>query len=297
MVSSGVWAGAIPLKKAYDLASVVPGEERMTMRSELERIGNLGQMAADHEKGMHLAAHFELHIEQGPILERTKRQVGIVTGVQSYAWSTLHITGRATHTGTTDLASRSDALLAASKMIVRARRVAQEEGALASVGICEAKPGAVNTVPGAVKMSLDVRGKTDEIRVRAMNRLQTEFTAIANGTDTTELAGKGEEVALDWQVDSVSEAVQFHQDNISCVRSAAEDVAGKDGIMDMTSGAGHDSVYTSKVCPTSMVFVPCRNGVSHNPEEWCEPDDCSRGAQVLSDAVLRYDELRAQRAQ
>ena len=268
MVSSGVWSGAIPESKAYALRSVVPGEEHLTMSSELERIGFRGPMQCGW-RNIPLAAHFELHIEQGPLLQRAGRHVGVVTGVQSYAWNTLRVTGRAMHTGTTDLASRADALLAASKMVVLARRVAREEGALATVGILEARPGAVNTVPGAVKMSLDVRGRTDEVRERTMRRLRREFEAIARGEDEVD----GESVGLEWNVDSVSEAIEFHEDNVGCVRSAAEGVVGKEGIMDMTSGAGHDSVYTSKVCPTSMVFVPCRDGVSHNPEEYCAPEE------------------------
>lgn len=299
MVSSGVWAGAIPLEKAFNLRSVVPGEENVTMGSELQRLGyDEGEpdiTGVGHQQSP-LAAHFELHIEQGPLLERGSKQIGIVKGVQSYSWNTLNITGRSSHTGTTDFDSRADALLAASKMVVAARQIAHEQGALATVGILEARPGAVNTVPGSVRMSLDVRGRSNEIRDRTLKNLRETFNAIARGqalpgANTNEPRDK---VELDWRVDSVSDAVNFHDDCVSCVEAAADaaDGVGSNGRMDMVSGAGHDSVYTSRVCPTSMVFVPCKDGVSHNPREYSSPDDCARGAQVLGDAVLRYDELR-----
>ena len=294
MVSSGVWAGSFPQEKAYDLRSVVPGEEQMSMKTELERIGYKGTVPCNHQDGVKLAAHLELHIEQGPLLENSGRHIGVVTGVQSYVWSTWNITGRASHTGTTDLNSRSDALLAAAKMIVRARELARENGALATVGIIEAKPGAVNTIPGSVRMSLDVRGRTNEIRARTFEACQTEFAAISTGKDKR-TQGPQEKVQLQCQIDSMSEAVQFHEDCIGCVKDATRDLFGEDKMMEITSGAGHDSVYTSKRVPTSMIFVPCKGGISHNPEEFSSPEDCARGAQVLGDAVLRYDELRKSR--
>jgi len=113
------------------------------------------------------------------------------------------------------------------------------------------------------------------------SRTQTEFAKIAEKG--------GCEIAFDriWE----SESVQFDRTCVECVRAAANDVVGEAGYKDMTSGAGHDSVYTSKVCPTSMIFVPCRDGISHNPAEYASPEDCAAGAQVLLQAVLRYDEL------
>jgi hydantoinase/carbamoylase family amidase len=119
MVSSGVWAGSIPLETAHNLREVRPGTA--TMKSELERIGYLGSTPATHE-AIPMAAHFELHIEQGPLLEMANKKVGIVTGVQAYKWFTVKVKGRDTHTGTTDLKSRADALLTASKLILHSHR-------------------------------------------------------------------------------------------------------------------------------------------------------------------------------
>ncbi|KAL9054662.1 MAG: hypothetical protein Q9162_004028 [Coniocarpon cinnabarinum] len=302
MVSSGVWSGAIPVETALNLKSVVPGQEDITMGFELERLGYSegegGIQPVGHEH-IPLAAHFELHIEQGPLLERAHKQIGIVRGVQSYTWNTINITGRSSHTGTTDFGSRADALLAAAKMVVAARSVAHQQEALATIGILEAKPGAVNTVPGSVRMSLDVRAKSNEVRDRTLQILRETFSDIANGhaLANDNVSEPRDKVKVDWKVDTVSDAVIFHRDCVSCVQAAANeaDGVGPEGTINVTSGAGHDSVYTNRVCPTTMIFVPCKDGISHNPEEYCAPDDCARGGQVLTDAVLRYDELRGER--
>ena len=302
MVSSGVWAKEVPLEKAHSLPSVVRGE-RATMRSELARIGYLGEIACSYESTP-MAAHFELHIEQGPILEKNNQKIGVVQGVQAYRWFTITVKGRDSHTGTTDLANRADALLAASKMIVASREAAYQEGALASTGIIEAKPGSTNTVSGHVTFSLDIRARADKTVERTEKRLKEEFARIAAAQDIpTAFDGLTSEAhkdvcAVQWRTDSVSPAVNFHPDCIKCVEGAASDIFGDRAeqlTRPMVSGAGHDSVYTSKRVPTCMIFVPCRDGVSHNPAEYTSPEDCAIGAQVLMGAVLRYDQLRLER--
>ncbi|RAL64019.1 hypothetical protein DID88_003207 [Monilinia fructigena] len=207
MVSSGVWAHDIPLSSAHNLLEV---NGTAAMKSELERIGYLGSMPASYSSNP-IGAHFELHIEQGPILERSKTRIGVVTGVQAYSWHTITVRGRDCHTGTTDFENRSDAMLTAAKLILHSHNKAAEMGCLASTGILTLKPGSTNTVPG--------------------------------------LPG------------AVSNA-----------------------FMRMVSGAGHD-----------RIFVPCKDGVSHNPAEYCSPEDCGNGAQVLLGAILRYDRIRASR--
>jgi len=304
MVSSGVWAGEIPLERAHNLASVTRGE-KATIRSELERIGYLGDHPCNHETTP-MAAHFELHIEQGPILERESRKIGIVEGAQAYKWFTITVSGRDCHTGTTDLLNRADGLLAAAKMIITARDVAHEEGGLASTGIIEAKPGATNTVPGTVLFSLDIRAKQDAVVARMEKRLRAEFAHIAAGRQTkssprfTNQDAHPDVVKVEWRLDSDSPAIHFHKDCIACVQSAAQDFFGKEEAESLTkrmvSGAGHDSVYTSKRVPTCMIFVPSRDGVSHNPVEYTCPEDCAIGGEVLMRAVLKYDQLRKERA-
>lgn len=251
-----------------------------------------------------MAAHFELHIEQGPLLERERRRVGVVHGVQAYRWFTITVRGRDCHTGTTDLLGRADALLCAAKMLVASRDVAHEEGGLASTGIIEARPGSTNTVPGTVVFSLDIRAGKDEVVARMEERLRHEFAQIAAGEESKGTARVKNPAAhpdvcsVEWRLDSDSPAVRFHDDCIKCVEGAAADLFGDEAgrlTKPMTSGAGHDSVYTSKRVPTCMIFVPCRDGVSHNPAEYTAPEDCRVGAQVLMGAVLKYDQLRKAR--
>ncbi|ORY11610.1 hypothetical protein BCR34DRAFT_483829 [Clohesyomyces aquaticus] len=297
MSSSGVWAGAIPLESAHNLREVHPGTA--TMKSELERIGYLGSVPASHEHTP-MAAHFELHIEQGPLLEIANKKIGIVKGVQAYKWLTITVTGRDTHTGTTDLKSRADALLCASKMILHSHRLATTNGCLASTGILNLKPGSTNTVPGSVTFSLDIRAQKDSTVSRMLHHITTDFPLIASGTDvlgSNANCTPGLPCSVSITEDFSSPATLFHPECISAVTSAASSALAelpnsKNLVMEMTSGAGHDSVYTSKRCPTSMIFVPCREGVSHNPEEYCKPEDCALGAQVLLQSVLRFDRRR-----
>lgn len=295
MSSSGVWAGSIPLSTAHNLREVHPGTA--TMASELSRIGYLGTTPASYE-ATPMAAHFELHIEQGPLLEIANKKIGVVTGVQAYKWLTVAIKGRDSHTGTTDLKSRADALLSAAKMILHSHRLATANNALASTGILNLAPGSTNTVPGTVRFTLDIRAPADETVARVLAQVKQDFPKIAAGENLAGL-NDGGTPSLPCSVtiteDFDSPATTFHPNCIDAVTRAAHRVLGPEGkslTMEMTSGAGHDSVYTSKRCPTSMIFVPCREGVSHNPEEFCKEDDCAIGAEVLLHSVLRFDRMR-----
>lgn len=188
-------------------------------------------------------------------------------------------------------------------MIAHSNRVAARHSALASTGILTLSPGSVNTVPGNVRFSLDVRAAADEAVEAVEAELRRDFATLARGGsvwgETPPPAGRQPlplplPLSVGWTTDFVSPAVLFHGDCISAVRAAARSVLGDDSLYrDMTSGAGHDSVYASKRCPTSMIFVPSRNGVSHHPEEWTSPEDCALGAEVLCQSVLRYDRMVA----
>ena len=312
MVSSGVWAGEVVMEKAHNLKSVIPADDTATMKSELERIGYLGEVEASY-KATPMAAHFELHIEQGPILEAENRRIGVVEGVQAYKWFTVSVTGRDSHTGATSFQHRADALLTASKMILASHKIAARNVALASTGILTLKPGSTNTVPGYVQFSLDIRSPLDETVEAVEKECRNAFSAIAAGqTQNDEGVNNGCVVSekhcdVEWRTDFISPATHFNEDCIACVRQAGSDLCANTSETEtdgrnlgswgklMTSGAGHDSVYTSKHFPTSMIFVPCRDGVSHNPAEYSSPEACADGANVLLGAVLRYDRLRSER--
>ncbi|KAI1634306.1 hydantoinase/carbamoylase family amidase [Biscogniauxia mediterranea] len=286
MVSSGVWAGEIPLEEAWGLADIF--DPTVTIKSELERHGFVGEIAcsSDASNGFPLGAHFELHIEQGPILEESGKKVGVVQGAQAYRWLTITVVGRDAHTGTTPLKSRKDPLLAAAKMIASSNAIAKKLGALASTGVLKMPPSSsTNTLASQVSFTLDIRHPKDEVVAQLCKECLESFQDIAIED------GKG--VELKWTLDTDSPAVQFSKDCIRAVEEAATSTVGAENILPIVSGAGHDSVYTSKRCPTAMIFVPCKEGVSHNPEEYCSPEDCAIGAQTLLEAVLRYDQFRA----
>lgn len=301
MISSGVWAECIPLSKAHDLKEVptvaslpTAASAPETMKSALQKIGYLGSVPCSY-KSTPMAAHFELHIEQGPHLVSAGQRVGVVTAVQAYRWFRLNVIGRDTHTGTTAFEHRADALYAFARMMVRAREVAAGRGCLASVGIIEAKPGSVNTVPGEVSFSLDIRGPETELVAEVEKELRRDFDEIA----AAEGAGIGKPCRVEWTLDFDSPAVKFHDECIECVQQSAHAVVADASVADpkslvrpIMSGAGHDSVFTSKRVPTSMIFVPCKDGLSHHPEEFCSADDCATGASVILQAVVRYDRRR-----
>jgi len=277
-----VWAGKVSLEDAWNLKEVV-GEA--TQKSELERIGFLGDIPCSYE-ATPLAAHFELHIEQGPILEATNRKVGIVMGAQAVRWYTITVLGRECHTGSTPFSARSDAMLCAAKIIVASNGIAKKHNGVASTGIIHAYPGSTNTVPGKVVLSMDMRHLKNETLDAMDAEFHQEVERISN-----EDSEKGCEV--EWRLDTDAKATHFHQDCIQCVKESAAATVGEDMAMEITSGAGHDSCMTNFRCPTSMVFVPSKDGISHNPVEYTSPEDCAIGAQVILGALLRYDALRA----
>ncbi|OBT81977.1 hypothetical protein VE02_09317 [Pseudogymnoascus sp. 03VT05] len=251
MVSSGVWAGSIPLERAHNLKEV--GGGNATMKSELQRIGYLGDTPASYESTP-LAAHFELHIEQGPLLEAENKRIGIVRGAQAYRWHTITVRGRECHTGATTFPHRSDALLTAARMISHSHVLASEFSSLASTGVLTLKPGSTNTVPGKVTFSLDIRSGTDSQLMLLEEKLKQDFETIAKdellpGTTRTGIKGRG--CSIEWQLDSTSTATTFDTDCIRCISESAEAVAADAGIAvedfmkeGMISGAGHDRYVT-----------------------------------------------------
>lgn len=296
MMGSGVWAGSRDLQSIYDLEEVSATGDgtKHTVKQDLERIGYLGDLDARVEQGgMPMAGHFELHIEQGPKLIRSGLKVGAVKGVQAYKWFEIHVRGRACHTGTTGFEDRADPLLFTSKFITEVTARAKAAGGLISVGIIRAEPGSVNTVTDHVMFTLDVRheedGKLEELLRTSREWFKQELSdhneaARQRGAPTIE---------VDIKETFDSPAAKFHDVAIDCIEQSAKQLTGGE-VTRMVSGAGHDSVNTAKHCPTAMVFVPCKDGVSHHPEEWCGEEDCAMGTDVVIQSVLRFDQWRHQ---
>jgi N-carbamoyl-L-amino-acid hydrolase len=279
MLSSGVFAGV------FDTAYAYAREDREGKRfgDELTRIGYQGEVPCGSHK---LGAHFELHIEQGPILEDEAKTIGVVTGVQGMRWYEVTVTGAECHAGSTPMRLRRDALLGASRMVAAINAVgwAHAPNAVATVGLVESRPNSRNVVPGSVFFTIDLRHPSDAVVVAMEAGVREKLEAIA--------AAASLELSIECVWDSP--AVRFDADCIASVRGAAE--AAGYGHRDIVSGAGHDSAYIARIAPTTMVFVPCEKGLSHNEAEHAEKSDVVAGANVLLRAVLETDQRLAERA-
>jgi N-carbamoyl-L-amino-acid hydrolase len=277
MLSSGVFAGVFTRDWAYARED----REGASFGAELERIGYRGEAAC----GSHaLAAHFEVHIEQGPILEAEEKTIGIVTGVQGMRWYEVTVTGRDSHAGSTPMRMRRDALLGASRMVqaVSEAALAHAPDAVATVGLIEARPNSRNVVPGEVFFTIDLRHPSDEIVADMERRIEAACRAIAAAA----------ELELGFEQVWDSPAVHFDPGCIGAVRDAAQALGYP--AREIVSGAGHDSAYIARVAPTTMIFVPCAEGLSHNELESATLGDVSAGANVLLRAVLATDERLAE---
>jgi beta-ureidopropionase / N-carbamoyl-L-amino-acid hydrolase len=272
MLASGVFAGAFTLDYAYGRED----RDGRTFGEELERIGYRG---AEKAGGRKLGAMFELHIEQGPILEDEGKMIGVVTGVQGMRWYEVTVTGQDAHTGATPMHLRRNALLGAARVINAIDAIAHAfaPDAVATVGLIENRPNSRNVIPGEVFFTVDLRHRDDAVLDKMETRMRGALPAILDPLKLTY------EERLIW----TSPAVRFAPELIQCVRQAAEKAGF--ATRDMVSGAGHDAVHVARVAPTTMIFVPCLNGISHNEAESTTFEQCAAGAQVLLDAVLEYD--------
>ena len=276
MVSSGVFAGVFSLD--YALGQV--DRDGVTLGQALERSG----FAGDADPAGHpMAAHFELHIEQGPVLENEGLEIGVVGGVQGIRWYDVVVKGQTCHAGTTPMALRRDALHAAARLAVAIDAVGRSDpgASLSTIGLFQAYPGSRNTAPGEVRLTVDLRHP----EVAGLDRMEAALQA-----DIATLEGDlGVAIAVTpvWS----SPPVTFDPGVLNAIAGATQRLGYSHRTM--LSGAGHDSVYTARVAPTGMIFIPCENGISHNIAENITPAQAERGANVLLQAVLDYDRHNA----
>jgi N-carbamoyl-L-amino-acid hydrolase len=280
MVASGVFAGAF----TRDWAMAREDREGVTFGAALDAIGYRGSESC----GKHpLSAFFELHIEQGPILEVEEKEVGIVTGVQGMRWYEVTVTGESAHTGATPMRLRKNALLGAARLVERINTIAERHkpDALGAVGLMEVRPNSRNVVPGEVFFCVDLRHPDATV----LDQLEAEYNAsLGEVCDPLGLSVSSTRI---WD----QPPVRFDAGCVASVRRAVE-LSGYSA-REIVSGAGHDAAYISRVAPTAMIFVPCLNGVSHNEAEFSSREQCAAGAQVLLQAVLDYDRGLAERHQ
>lgn len=271
MVGSGAFAGVFDLAYGLDRPDNVSG---VRLGAELERIGFAGPEPVG---GRPVAAYFEAHIEQGPILESAGTVIGAVTGAQGQRWYEITVTGAEAHAGTTPLPRRKDALLGAARMIDAARRIgeAHSPDARTTVGFVRVSPNSRNTIPGEVFFTVDFRHPEDAV-LTAMDR------ELREACDRAAAASGGLAVAVEefWHFPPTP----FDPALVDAVRRAAA-VQGL-SCQDIISGAGHDAVYMARVAPAAMVFVPCKDGISHNEIEDARPEELAAGCAVLLNAML-----------
>jgi N-carbamoyl-L-amino-acid hydrolase len=272
MLASGVFAGVFPADYALTRAD----RDGKTFGEELQRIGYRGSEQAGARE---FSAMFELHIEQGPILEDEDCMIGVVQGVQGIRWYEVTVKGQAAHTGTTPMPRRKNALVGASRVIDRIDAIAREfpPHAVGTVGLIESRPNSRNVIPDEVFFTVDFRHPEDAVLDAMETKLRAALAEILTPP------GLAYEESRIW----TSPPVKFAPDLIDCVRIGAAKSGFKS--RDMISGAGHDAAYVARVAPTTMIFVPCKDGISHNEAESTSFDECAAGAQVLLNAVLEFD--------
>ena len=276
MIGSGVFAGEFDLE--YGLSR--QAKDGATIGEELKRIGYNGQREC---APFEVRAAFEAHIEQGPILEMEELQVGVVVGVQGMRWYDIELDGDAVHAGPTPMDARRDPVMAMHGIIGRVYEIASRYAPDARVtfGDIRFEPGSRNTVPEKVVVALDLR-HPDEATLTTM---EEEMRAIV--AEESSAKNVGGNVRVEWS----SPAIKFDENCIAAVAESVEELGYPS--MRIVSGAGHDSVYLSRVAPTSMIFVPCAGGVSHNEQESAEPEDLAAGCNVLLHAVLKMASAQA----
>ena len=269
MIASGVFADAFDLDYALARADT----DGVTIGEALAQIGYAGDAPCGSRS---FGAFFEAHIEQGPILEKEGKTIGVVTGAQGIRWYDITVTGQDAHAGPTPMKLRRDALVGVASMITTINRIGHvfPPNGAATVGQIEVSPNSRNTIPGEVHFTADLR-HPDAAELGRMNeRLHAEIGDIARD------AG----LVLDVEEIWYGPPVEFDDECVSAVREAAKSLGYTH--RDIVSGAGHDACYISRIAPTAMIFIPCRGGISHNEEESAEPDDLAAGCNVLLHAIL-----------
>lgn len=272
MIGSGVFAGVFPLEEAH----AIQDQDGTSIKESLAAIGYLG----DSMENPDYKASLELHIEQGPVLEKESRSIGIVSGVQGVRWYEVQVCGKPSHAGTTPMTMRHDPVKTAMELIqVCYALVGGDEAAKITIGTLQAEPGSINTVPEKVVFNIDLRHPNDA----TLSELDHQLQMLVQ-------INQSEGITIDLNELWYSPPVQFHDTCIGAIAKANEHLgyAGRN----MISGAGHDSVYLNRVMPTGMIFIPCKGGLSHNEAESIEKEQAAAGTNVLLHSILNLDELR-----
>lgn len=262
--ASAVWAGHTTLASAHARESSCG---TTTLGAELDRIGYRGKTLAHHGSNP-LSAYVELHIEQGPRLEEGGQTIGVVDAIQGIRWFKVAVRGERAHSGATPMATRADALLAASKIVVLVEQLATQHNAFGTVGTMEVDNASPNVISDSVSFSIDLRHPKEGILSAIEEGIRDYMHALEEEVVESKLQFTMNRV---WH----SPAQDFDPTLVECIENAATTVcSSEEGVRRMRSHAGHDSALVAlSGTPTAMIFVPSRNGISHAPEEWTDRED------------------------
>jgi N-carbamoyl-L-amino-acid hydrolase len=274
MLASGVFAGEHDLEWAYDRKDA----KGLRFGDELERIGWKGD---EDVGGRPMKAFFELHIEQGPILEDEDIDIGVVTHGQGLWWLQVTLTGKEAHTGSTPMPKRRNAGLGMARVTELVHEVAMDyqPDAVGAVGHVEVHPNSRNVIPGKVVFTIDIRTPHENVLTEMRARIEDGIETICEALD------------IGYEVEAVGhfEPVTFDEGCVKAVREAAERLGYTH--RNIVSGAGHDACWINRIAPTAMVFCPCVDGLSHNEAEEISKEWAAAGADVLFHAVVETAEI------
>jgi hydantoinase/carbamoylase family amidase len=226
-------------------------------------------------------AYLELHLEQGAVLEHAGIPVGLVTGIAAPTRYRVTYTGRADHSGATPMGLRRDALVAGAELVLAVRRIVLAHGSptsVGTVGVLQVRPGAMNVIPGQASLGIDLRDIDAAAKRRIAGKVQAAARRIAKKWKL--------EVSVETLADESPVPLPERVRQIGAAACRARAIP----FLELPSGAGHDAMYLAEIAETGMIFVRCREGISHNPAEFVEPSDIAAGAAVLAETALRLAE-------
>lgn len=259
-----------------DAARKLMDADGKSLEQVRRQAGLSGELESIRLPGGYYKAFLEVHIEQGPVLERERVPLGIVTRIAGPASARISIEGEGGHAGAVLMADRHDALCAASELIVAIENAARASGSMdtvATVGMCEVFPGAINSIPSQVRMTLDLRDTDLARRDRVMDCIES----------ITKQVSQRRGVAVRIELLNADAPAECTPEVVDALSAACQKHGQK--FVPMVSRAYHDAMFMARIVPVAMLFIPCRNGYSHRPDEYASIEDIARGTLVLAEAV------------
>jgi len=274
-IGSKFLTGKLKINQMKDITD----KSGVTLKDALEEIGkSVDKIKSAQKQSKSFQSFFEVHIEQGPLLERNQKDIGVISGIASPTRYEVVIEGKASHSGTTPMNLRSDAFLGAAEMSLAIDKAAKKEvveGTVATVGDCVVLPGAMNVVPERAKIKIDIRGVNSRSKLEVSNEIKKTAEKLKN------------EKKLKVFINLIMEdkPVNLDKNIIESIKKTCNTL--NISFQNMVSGAGHDSMHMSDICPTGLIFIPCKDGLSHHKEEFTSLDSIKIGCDVLEQEIIK----------